>query len=243
MVKVKEDLTGRIFGRLTVIKQAEDYVPPNGRPRSQWLCQCSCGNKPKVIRGCDLKNNRVVSCGCYLSEKLKEPREKIGNEYDLSGGYGVGWTNNTNEEFYFDLEDYLKIKDYTWYVDFGGSTKQLKANINGKSVLMHTLLGFKNYDHEDRNELNNKKSNFRICTKQENCRNRSIQSNNTSGFIGVSYHKKDKKWIARINDNNKNRITVYHGESKYDAIVARLKAEKNIMVALLHKDIYLKNTV
>lgn len=35
MVKVKEDLTGRIFGRLTVIKQAEDYVPPNGRPCSQ----------------------------------------------------------------------------------------------------------------------------------------------------------------------------------------------------------------
>lgn len=30
MVKVKEDLTGKIFGRLTVLGQADDYVQPNG---------------------------------------------------------------------------------------------------------------------------------------------------------------------------------------------------------------------
>ena len=30
MVKVKEDLTGRRFGRLVIIKQAEDYISPNG---------------------------------------------------------------------------------------------------------------------------------------------------------------------------------------------------------------------
>ena len=31
MVKVKENLTGLIFGRLTVIEQADDYIRPNGR--------------------------------------------------------------------------------------------------------------------------------------------------------------------------------------------------------------------
>ena len=34
------------------------------------------------------------------------------NRYDLSGEYGIGWTTNTNHVFYFDLEDYEKIKDY-----------------------------------------------------------------------------------------------------------------------------------
>lgn len=39
MVKVKEDLTGRVFGRLTVIKQVDDYIEPkSGKHRSQWLC-------------------------------------------------------------------------------------------------------------------------------------------------------------------------------------------------------------
>ena len=36
------------------------------------------------------------------------PWNKKSNIYDLSGEYGVGWTSNTNEEFYFDLEDYDK---------------------------------------------------------------------------------------------------------------------------------------
>lgn len=38
MVKVKEDLTGRVFGRLTVIKQVDDYIEPkSGKHRSQKL--------------------------------------------------------------------------------------------------------------------------------------------------------------------------------------------------------------
>ena len=33
------------------------------------------------------------------------------NTYDLSGEYGIGYTSK-GEEFYFDLDDYDKIKDY-----------------------------------------------------------------------------------------------------------------------------------
>lgn len=36
------------------------------------------------------------------------------NKYDLTGDYGIGYTYNTNEPFYFDLEDYEKIKFWTW---------------------------------------------------------------------------------------------------------------------------------
>ena len=35
MVKVKEDLTGKIFERLTVIKQIDDYVDKNGKHHAQ----------------------------------------------------------------------------------------------------------------------------------------------------------------------------------------------------------------
>lgn len=52
------DLTGQKFGRLTVIKRAENI----GR-YSAWLCKCDCG-KEKIINGNSLKSGLTRSCGC-----------------------------------------------------------------------------------------------------------------------------------------------------------------------------------
>ena len=49
MVKVRKDLTGQRFGMLTVIKQIDDYITPNGRHHDRWLCQCDCGSEPKKL--------------------------------------------------------------------------------------------------------------------------------------------------------------------------------------------------
>ncbi len=38
------------------------------------------------------------------------------NRYDLNGEYGIGYTNVSDLPFYFDLEDFDKIKSYTWYI-------------------------------------------------------------------------------------------------------------------------------
>lgn len=64
MIKVKKDLTGMVFGRLTVIKQAEDKIYSNGSKDSQWLCKCSCGSKPFLVSGGSLKSGNTKSCGC-----------------------------------------------------------------------------------------------------------------------------------------------------------------------------------
>ena len=89
---------------------------------------------------------------------------------------------------------------------------------------MHQLLGFTNYDHKDRNELNNRKYNLRLCTKQENSMNSSKSKNNTSGIIGVYWDKQNEKWMASIGINYKSK---YLGRfiNKNDAIKARLLAE------------------
>ena len=65
--KPRENLTGRLFGRLTVERPAEDGVLSNGRHLTMWECRCSCGNHT-IIRSSDLKSGRVVSCGCYRAE-------------------------------------------------------------------------------------------------------------------------------------------------------------------------------
>lgn len=62
--KRREDLTGMVFGRLTAIAPAEDHIAKNGYHRTQWLCQCECGNQI-VALSANLKRGNTNSCGCY----------------------------------------------------------------------------------------------------------------------------------------------------------------------------------
>lgn len=83
------------------------------------------------------------------------------------------------------------------------------------------LLGSK-YDHVNKNKLDNRKSNLRVATHQENCRNRPKQTNNTSGVTGVGLTA--GKWYARIwIDGKLKHLGLF--ENKEDAIKARLNAE------------------
>ena len=135
MVKVKEDLTGKIIGRLKVLEQAEDYIYPSGKHVARWLCECSCENHTLVtIFGMNLtrKNKPTQSCGCLIQEtSAKVGREqKRYNRYDLSGEYGIGWTSNTNKEFYFDLDRYDDIKHICW---LEGKAKVLSGILYGRN--------------------------------------------------------------------------------------------------------------
>lgn len=232
MVKVREDLTGRQFGRLTVIEQAEDYIKPNGNHEAKWLCECSCPEHNRIeVVGYSLKMGFTQSCGCIHKEQLSQ-RNKEGrkyNIYDLTGEYGIGWTSNTNREFYFDLEDYNLIKDYCWleHIDTKDGYCSLETTdpISRKTIRMHYLFGCKEYDHKDCNPLNNRRNNLRPATKSQNATNRSKQSNNTSGIVGVYWHKRDQTWEAGIGINNKY-IHLGCFSNKIDAIKTRLKAEK-----------------
>jgi hypothetical protein len=51
-------------------------------------------------------------------------------------------------------------------------------------------------DHRDLNRLNNAFLNLRPCSESQNNMNRSIQSNNTTGFKGVSFHKGRNQYLA-----------------------------------------------
>ena len=56
------DLTGQRFGRLVVIKRAEN----NGK-RTMWLCKCDCGNET-IVDGGNLVKKNTISCGCRKKE-------------------------------------------------------------------------------------------------------------------------------------------------------------------------------
>jgi hypothetical protein len=229
MVKVKQDLTGMTFGRLTVLKQVDDYKHPNGTNRARWLCECSCPEHNQVIvNGDQLKNkNGTRSCGCLQKESLDfvHTNNKKYNLYNLSGEYGIGWTSNTNKEFYFDLEDYNKIKDYCWREEVDHSGYHfLATTISGKHTIMSWIIIGKYYDHQNRNALDNRKQNLRPSSYSENARNRSVPSNNTSGIIGVHWDKRKCMWVVQIGFKG-TRIRIGEYVNKTDAIINRLTAE------------------
>lgn len=235
MVKVKDDITGWNMwehgvpeSRLSVIKQAEDYIKPNGKHEAQYLCKCNCDEHNIIVVRADyVKSGHTTSCGCIQKEKISQISKKY-NDYDLTNKYGVGYCSNTKSTFYFDLEDYELIKNYCWseYIDKKTGYHSLRAydTNSGKIILMHYLLGYKNGDHIDRNPLNNQKDNLRIATHQENSCNRGIYINNTSGITGVYWDKQHNKWRARINVDNKN-VNLGLFVKKEDAIKVRLQAE------------------
>ena len=71
-----QDLTGKVFGQLTVIERAENTK--DGKAR--WLCRCTCGNEC-VVSAYDLKRKdgkATTSCGCGKLKKLIERSTKHG---------------------------------------------------------------------------------------------------------------------------------------------------------------------
>lgn len=66
LYKVAEDMTGRRFGRLTVIERSGYVLDKSNRKSINWKCQCDCGNITYVTSN-NLKG-KTRSCGCYLRE-------------------------------------------------------------------------------------------------------------------------------------------------------------------------------
>ncbi|MBD2201542.1 hypothetical protein H6G33_09305 [Calothrix sp. FACHB-1219] len=115
------DITGQVFGRLTVIKQ----IGFNKDRRALWLCKCSCGNETTVT-GKALRAGTTRSCGCLIVRNgvektkhgmtdtkewnvwrgmMKRCYQPTQDKYPLYGGKGIivceRW--HTFQNFYEDM--------------------------------------------------------------------------------------------------------------------------------------------
>lgn len=64
-----EDLTGRVFGRLTLLRLSDEKTK---RRSARWVCLCVCGVE-SVKAATDLKEGRVKSCGCLVRDNPGPP--------------------------------------------------------------------------------------------------------------------------------------------------------------------------
>ena len=115
------------------------------------------------------------------------------------------------------------LANLKWYakfnVNYGNGGKFLvmrrTLRINGKRsvellhrvilsrILDRSLKKDEQVDHIDCNPLNNRRGNLRLATPSQNGTNQSRPKNNTSGFKGVHWDKRAKKWMATIRINGK----------------------------------------
>lgn len=106
-----------------------------------------------------------------------------------------------------DIEDARDVLCYNWCV-----TKKRCQYYAMTTVRMHDggqrVMFLHNFilppppnlevDHIDGDGLNNRRDNLRLATHSQNRQNSKLQSNNTSGYKGVDWYKRDGKWRAKI---------------------------------------------
>ncbi len=126
-----------------------------------------------------------------------------------------------------DDEDYERVAQFKWHAHIDQETPTLIYPSRGlkrssdrrrTTQAMHIFItGKLGIDHADGNGLNNQRSNLRPATLSQNMQNRRKWTG-SSRWKGVSWHKKDKCWHARITQNNR---AIFLGKFKSEANAAQ----------------------
>lgn len=117
-----------------------------------------------------------------------------------------------------------KRGDVTTQKQYGSGSNRKVTTYRLHRVVMGVTDPSLEIDHINRNKLDNRKANLRVCSHSENTKNLSLKSNNSSGFPGVRWDVARKKWLARIKvDYREKHLGRF--DNIEEAISARLFAE------------------
>ena len=118
---------------------------------------------------------------------------------------------------------------YWWTRHKGTRTNYARAVVEGRRVLLHVLimgeLEGRTVDHINGNGLDNRRCNLRWATKSQQCQNNHV-GRGRSIFKGVSWAKRQRKWMATISINGKNKHIGYF-DNESDAARAYNKEAAN----------------
>lgn len=181
------DLTGKRFGKLTVI----EIAGKDKRGQIRWRCICDCGNE-KTINGGDLtRKNRPGTHSCGCENKSHKHGKKHTRLYRIYQGMKTR-CYNTNDPGYLYygakgiqicnewLEDFMRF--YKWAITNGYSDDLSidRINVNG------------NYEP----------SNCRWATKKE-------QNNNKSTNLNIEYNGKIQSVEEWSNETGLSKDSIY----------------------------------
>lgn len=145
-------------------------------------------------------------------------------------------------EVLIDSSDVEKCKKVKWFIRMrNGAPMSVAGHTEEKrNMRMHYFLFGKppegyEYDHINRNPLDNRKENLRRCTFNQNQRNQGPRKHNTSGYKGVT--KTGNGWCARIWVNSEPFYLGFFKEKEKAALAYNSAAKA------MHKDFAYLNEV
>ena len=131
-----------------------------------------------------------------------------------------------------DPMDEPKVSMHKWYAIKFRHTTYARATVSGKNTYMHRLLlapqKGQEVDHVNKDGLDNRRQNIRVCTRAENMRNASIK--NSTGFRGAYHDPANNRYRAEIKvDGARIRLgsfrTAIEAALAYDDAAAQLHGE------------------
>lgn len=188
--------------------------------------------------------NFIESCNKTLCRKHAEQFKRFG-EFKDSNSRGVFDDNeirlkenfaeidtydsygNVVETFILDLEDVSKLEGHKWRTVYKNDKPYLfTGNQKKERIYFHKLVlpTDKQVDHISGDTHDNRKSNLREVTIQENMLNLQKKSTNTSGIRGVSLDKKRNKWKTDFT-YQKQRYYLMDRPLKEEAVYQRYLCE------------------
>lgn len=195
--------------------------------------KCSvCGSEKNVTRF----KRKIPLCAKHYKQmyrygEIKKRTKFDPNEIIIKSDYAELLLYNKECEVIakakIDISDIDLVRTRKWYCS---DLKYVVSDTYQKGEGLHRLITNcpkgKVVDHINRNPLDNRKNNLRICTQGQNMFNLKLGIDNKSGHVGVIYRKHEKKWFSYITVKGKQYSLGYYN-SKEDAIKARLIGEKN----------------
>lgn len=131
-----QDLTGKVFGRLLVLKRVKDKSFKSTR----WLCRCECGTE-KEIDGKSLKNRHTVSCGCHKRDCVRKEKGEAGFNY-MYYTYENNARHKENRIFELTKEEFKSIVQSNC---FYCGTAPRKEYVHGKAYMTQEQIDWAKY--------------------------------------------------------------------------------------------------
>lgn len=128
-----------------------------------------------------------------------------------------------------DDGDFDYLSQWKWWINCGYAVRAITKNGAKKYIFMHAVIcnppdGY-SVDHINRDKLDNRRKNLRVCTTSQNACNIGLSKKNTSGYKGVTRFADKDKWGAQIVINQKH-IFLGLFDTKEDAAKAYDDAAK-----------------
>lgn len=123
-----------------------------------------------------------------------------------------------------------RVGDKVGTVSAGG---YLRCMLDRRTYAMHNLAWLHEHgfwpsgqlDHINHDRTDNRIANLRDVSCQENHHNRARKTRSASGYLGVTWHKRDQRWQAHIEVNGKAKYLGQYRELNA-ALAARRAAER-----------------